>query len=119
MFSNPGMVPAPSGHQLGSEPQSHLPARCGEHPAQTFGKLLAFGVAHHPEEVPGVVDLASLPRCSLEVAGYGRLEAPVVVGDHQLHADEGRAFGESRAGMVEIPTTYRVAGSRTKRKEGI
>ena len=58
----------------------------GEHPAQAFRELLAPGVAHHPEEVPGVVDLAPLVGGTLEVAGYGRLEAPVVVGDHQFHA---------------------------------
>src|SRR5215210_5665567 len=38
-----GVALAPPGRQFGSEPQSHLPARCGEHPAQAFGKLLALG----------------------------------------------------------------------------
>ncbi len=76
MLSDLRMAPAPPSCQLGSEPQSHLPARCREQPTQAFGKLLALGVAHHPEEIPGVVDLASLVGGALEVAGYGRLQAP-------------------------------------------
>ncbi len=49
MFSNLGVACTPPGCQLGSEPNSHFPARCGEDCAQTFGELLAAGMAHHPE----------------------------------------------------------------------
>ena len=79
MFGDLGMAFAPPVRQLRSEPKSHFPARCGEDPAQAFRKLLAPGMAHHPEEVPGVVNLAALPGGSLEVAGYGRLQSFVVV----------------------------------------
>src|SRR5918995_314352 len=46
--------------------------------------LLALLGAHHPEQVPGVMDLAALPGGPLEVARDGGLEALVAVGDHQL-----------------------------------
>ena len=39
------MAPAPPGRRLGSEPKSHLPARCGEHTARVLGKLFAPGMA--------------------------------------------------------------------------
>ncbi len=34
---------------------------------------------HHPKQVPGVMDLASLPTGSLEMAGYGGFQAFVVI----------------------------------------
>src|SRR5215217_5490091 len=40
------------------------------------------------EEVPRIVNLAALPGGPLEVAGYGRLEALVIVGDGELDAFE-------------------------------
>ena len=68
-FGDPGMAYAPASRQLGSEPQSHFPAWRREYPPQAFGELLAPGVAHHPQEVPRVVDFAPLVGGALEVAG--------------------------------------------------
>jgi hypothetical protein len=48
-------------------------------PPQVCSEILAPGVVHHPEEVPRVVDLAALPRCSLEVAQDGGLQTRMVV----------------------------------------
>jgi hypothetical protein len=48
VLSDPGVAPAPPGRRLGSEPKSHLPARCGEHTARVLGKLFAPGMATIP-----------------------------------------------------------------------
>ena len=73
MLRDPGMARAPPAGQFGSEAQGYFPARCDEHSSQTFGKLLAPGMAYHPQEVPRLVDLAALPACPLEVAIHGAL----------------------------------------------
>jgi hypothetical protein len=97
MLGDPGMTLAPAGCQLASEAQGHLPAGRREHPAQTFGKLLAPLLAHHPEEVPSAVNLAALPGGPLEVAGYRRLQAFMIVGDHQLDTRKARLFRERKS----------------------
>jgi hypothetical protein len=45
----------------------------GEDRPEVRPELLAPGVAHHAEEVPGVMDLAPLVGCSLKVASDGAL----------------------------------------------
>src|SRR5215216_6156753 len=81
-------APVPAVCQLGSKTQGYLPAWRREHPTQAFGELLTPVMAHHTEEVPRIVNLAALPGGPLEVAGYGRLEALVIVGDGELDAFE-------------------------------
>ena len=46
--------------------QSGAAIRDGEDPAHFSGELLALGVAHHPEQIPRVMDLASLVSDSLQ-----------------------------------------------------
>ena len=73
------VVLVPPISHLGGQPQGRPPARLGEDHPQLRRQVLAPFGAHHPEEVPGVVDLAALPRRSLEVAKDGGLQALVVV----------------------------------------
>jgi hypothetical protein len=56
------------------------------------GWLLAPGSSDHAEDVPRVVDLAPLVRCSLEVPGDSRFEAFLVVRDTQLDPFEPPSF---------------------------
>src|SRR5918995_2281885 len=86
VLGDPRMTPAPPSGQLRGEPEGHFPVRCFEHPAQVFGELLTPLRSHHPQEIPRVVDLAPLVGGTLEVAGYGRFEPLVVVGDYNPHA---------------------------------
>jgi hypothetical protein len=77
---------------LGGHPEGLLPARLGEDCPQVRRQFFATLGSHHAEEVPRVVDLAALPRCSLEVANHGGLQALMVVRDHQLNALEPPGF---------------------------
>src|SRR5918911_741515 len=79
-----GLLLAPFVGHRGGDPEGLLPSRCGEDRPEVRPELLAARVAHHPEEVPGVVDLAPLVGSSLEVASDRCLEALVVVADDQL-----------------------------------
>lgn len=81
-------LPSPLLGHGGGEPEGLLGARLGEDRAEVGGQLLALLDSHHPEQVSRVVYLAPLPRCPLEVARDGGLEALVAAGDDQLHTRE-------------------------------
>jgi hypothetical protein len=57
-----------SGHAR-SDLEGLLPSSGGEDGPEVCPKLLAACVAHHPEEVPCVVNLAALPRGPLQIGG--------------------------------------------------
>src|SRR5215217_1504069 len=62
------------------DPEGLFPAPRGcEDRSQVRPKLFTLGNSDHAEEVPTVVDLAPLPRCSLEVAEDSSLETLVVI----------------------------------------
>lgn len=60
------------GHRSG-DCEGLFPVGRGEDRPEVCPELLTPGYSHHPEEVPGVVDLAPLVGSSLEVASDGAL----------------------------------------------
>ena len=72
-------LPSPLLGHARCDPEGLLPVRRGEDRPEVRSKLLALGMANHPEEVPHVVDLAPLVGSSLEVARDGRFDPLVIV----------------------------------------
>src|SRR5215207_1237169 len=68
------------------DPEGLFPARGAEDRPKVRGEFLALRCAHHTEQIPRIVDLAPLMRCSLEVTRYSRLQSLVLVRDHELHS---------------------------------